>query len=137
MFNSVDIFTSRRRHFNECWYWCRTPVDIEYDIDLSSTIAVDRDTNEMCYEREPNGSFEATEVSNYESDNQIVGGSFMFDENFVTLETNDDVQELQQNDIVVYDSRVWRITNISRRKRKRQNQFSNSPSYKTFISLKR
>lgn len=137
MFNSADIFTSRRRHFNECMYWCRTEEDIERDIDLMTIVYVDSDLNELCYERSPNGEFSATEINDYTSDNNIVAGSFMFDENMVTLETNDDVSEISQNDLVAYDGHVWRVTSISKRKKKRQNQFSRFPAYTTYLSLKR
>jgi len=137
MFDSADIFTSRRNYFNECWYWCRTKDDIERDVDLTTIVYVDEELNEMIYERSPNGSFMATESSSYSSDNQIVGGTFMFDEHFVTLETNDNIQELSQNDIVIFDNNVWRVTNITKIKKKKQNQYSKFPSYKTYISLKR
>lgn len=136
MFDSVDMFTSRRGKFEECFYWQKSEREIEMGEDLYSMVSVDDETNEMCYEREPNGSFMATEVSTYDRSNQIIGGSFMFEENYVTLETNDHIPELTVNDIIVYDRKVWRITNVNRRKRKKQAQFSREYSYKTYISLK-
>ena len=137
MFDSADIFTSRRNYFNECWYWCRTEDDIERDVDLTTLVYIDDELDEMIYERTPNGSFMATEANDYTSENNIVAGSFMFDEHFIILETNDNVEELRQNDLVVYDSNVWRVASITKRKKKKQNQYSKFPSYKTFISLKR
>lgn len=137
MYDSIDVFTSRRKEFNECLYWCRTDRDIEHDIDITSLVAVDEELNEIAYERVPNGLFYASEVEDVSSDNQIIGGSFMFDESFVTLETNDDVHELKLNDVVCYDGKIWRVTRIGRKKKKRQSQYSRTCAYKTYISLKR
>ena len=137
MFDSADIFTSRRNQFNECWYWCRTEDDIERDIDLTTLVYIDDELNEMIYERSPNGSFMASEINSYDTNNQVVANSFMFDQNFATLQTNDDVSELSINDLVVFDNEVWRVSSISKQKKKKQNQFSKFVSYKTFISLKR
>ena len=137
MFDNVDLFTSRRNHFNKCYYWKRNNREEELKQDLYTTVSVDDETNELSYEREPDGWFDASEVGNYEQNNQIVAGAFMFDENLVTLETNDNIPLLGVNDIVVHDGFVWRVLRTARKKRKRQSQFSNDFSYKTFISLKR
>ena len=91
----------------------------------------------MIYERSPNGSFMASEINSYDTNNQVVANSFMFDQNFATLQTNDDVSELSINDLVVFDNEVWRVSSISKQKKKKQNQFSKFVYYKTFISLNR
>ena len=137
MFDNADLFTSRRNHFNKCYYWIKNDREIEMKEDLFSTISVDSESKELCYEREPDGWFDANEISNYEEDNQIVGGAFVFDSNIATLVTNDNIPLLGTNDIVVFDNQVWRITKTARKKRKRQAQFSNDYSYKTYINLKR
>ena len=136
MFNSADVFTSRRTHFNECMYWCRNEEDIEREIDLTTMVYVDHDLNELFYERSPNGAFMAVETASYDDSNQIIGGTMMFDQSFVTIFTNDYIDDLKVNDIVYFDDKVWRVTNISRTKRKRQNQFSKDVAYKTYIQLK-
>ena len=137
MFNSADVFTSRRTHFNECMYWCRNEEEIEKDIDLTTLVYVDHDVDELYYDRSPDGTFMATEVSDYSSNNNVIAGSFMFDQHVVTIQTNDNVSKLSQNDIVAFDGNVWRVTSISKRKKKRQNQFSKEVSYHTYISLMR
>lgn len=137
MFDNVDLFTSRRNHFSKCYYWKKNDREIEMNEDLYSSISVDEESKEMCYEREPDGWFDANEISNYEEDNQIVGGAFMFDSNISTLVTNDNIPLLGSNDIVVFDNKVWRVTKTARKKRKRQAQFSKDYSYKTYINLKR
>ena len=137
MFDSIDVFTSRRNMFNECFYWCKTQKDIEHEVDLATMVSIDEDLNELSYEREPSGSFFANESNQEITDNQNIAGTFMFDEYFATLETNDDICELKVNDIVVYDGYVWRVTNIARIKKKRQSQFAKRCSFKTYISLKR
>lgn len=136
MFDNVDLFTSRRNHFNKCYYWKRNDREEEMKQDLYSMVSVDEDSNEMSYEREPDGWFDANEISNFEENNQIIAGTFMFDDNTVTLETNDNIPLLGINDIVVFDNKVWRVIKVARKKRKRQAQFSKDYSYKTYISLK-
>lgn len=136
MFNSADVFTSRRKHFNECMYWCRNEEDIAREIDLTTMVYVDHDLNELYYERSPNGTFMAVETTDYDSSNQIIGGNMMFDQSFVTIYTNDYINDLHTNDIVYFDDKVWRVMSISRHKKKRQNQFSKDVAYKTYIQLK-
>lgn len=133
MQGNVDIFTSRRNCNNLCYYWIRR----DNEDDSSIIVSVDKDLNEMVYEREPDGSFYANEMQTYDSENQIIGGTFMFDQNFVTIVTEDNIPNININDIVVYDDEVWRISSISKRKRKRQNQFSRNCAYKTYLYLKR
>lgn len=137
MFDNVDIFTSRRNHFCTCYYWKKNEREIEMDANLSSMVSVDRETNELCYEREPDGTFEANEVSTYERGNNIISDTFLFEENSVTLKTNDNIPFLTVNDVVVHDGYVWRVTSTSRKKRKRTSQFGNECSFSTYISLKR
>lgn len=137
MFDNADLFTSRRNHFNRCYYWKKNDREIEMSADLYTMVSVDSESKEMCYEREPDGWFDANEISNYEEDNQIVGGTFMFDNNSSTLETNDNIPLLGVNDVIVYDNYVWRVVKAARKKRKRQAQFSKDYSYKTYITLKR
>lgn len=137
MFDNADLFTSRRNHFSKCYYWKRNNREIEMGEDLYTMVSVDEDSNEMSYEREPDGWFDANEISNYEENNQIIAGAFMFDDNTITLETNDNIPILGINDIVVHDNHVWRVTKVARKKRKRQAQFSKDYSYKTYVSLKR
>lgn len=137
MFDSVDIFTSRRNHFCTCYYWKKNEREIEMDANLSSMISVDRDTDELCYEREPDGTFSAREVSSYEGGNNTVAGAFMFEENSVTLSTNDFIPLLNTNDVVVHNGYVWRVIKVSRKKKKRFSQFSSEDLYTSYISLKR
>ena len=103
MCNSADIFTSRRTHFNECTYWCRSEEDIAREIDLTTMVYVDHDLNELFYERSPNGTFMAVETTDYDHSNQIIGGTMMFDQSFVTIYTNDYINDLKVNDIVYFD----------------------------------
>jgi hypothetical protein len=138
MFDGVDMFTSRRKMFNECYYWCRSKTEENEDLDedLGKTIFIDPYSKELSYEIDPSGTFEAIEINNYDRSSQIIGGSFMFDSSTVTLKTFDYIPELGVNDIVVYNDNVWRVVNISRRPMQRTKQFSVDVSYETYISLK-
>mgnify|MGYP007012527329 CR=1 FL=1 len=131
MFDSVDMFTSRRTMFDLSYYWHRR----EEDLDDNAVVYVDTDLNEMIYERSPDGCFYAKETDGIDSSNQKIGSGFMFDEHYTTIMTRDNL-ELNQNDIIVFREKVWRVTSIRKRVIGRQNQYSRKPGYETIISLK-
>ena len=121
-YDFVDIFVSRRDNFDECKYWCRKPNE---------------NPNELVYEmRKPDGYFDA-KMSNPENfGTDVVGGVFMFDTNFVMIETNDDVFKLKANDVVEFRGKIYMITDIQKRPLRKNNQFTNELAYKYYISLR-
>lgn len=133
MDNGIDIFTSRRKNFDKCLFWHRLD-----DEDLSSLVSIDPEYGELIYDRNPDGTFFANEISpfSYES-KSLAGGTFMFDSTNVGIETNDDIQILSQNDLVFYDGDIWRVSSLQRTKYKKQNQYSKKCGYKTIIMLRR
>ena len=78
------FFTSRRTSFDQCRYW---------EVDENDYV----DKNEIVHKREPSGYFDAFQVTSLENSSQIIGGTFMFDSNRVTIKTNDDVSEIKKN----------------------------------------
>lgn len=131
MFDSVDMFTSRRTMFDLCYFWHRR----EEELDDNGIVYVDTELNEMIYERSPDGSFYARETNGIDSSNQQVGNSFMFDQSYVSIMTRDNL-DLNQNDIVVFRDKVWRVQSIRKMVIGRQNQFSKKSGYETIITLK-
>lgn len=121
---NVDIFTSRRTNFNKCPYW---HMDEKW---------TELHPNEIVAKKTPTGYLYAKEENNLETSNQILVGAFMFESTNIIISTNDSVEDLHPNDILKYDGKVYRISDIQRKKIKRQSQFSNNPGYKTYMSLK-
>lgn len=132
MFDSIDIFTSRRNHFNKCLFWHRFD-----DEDLSSMVNISSEYGELIYDRSPDGSFYANEVSPYSYESKYIANSFAFDSSTIQLETNDNVNALSQNDLIYFDDNLWTVVSIQRIRHKRQSQYSRINTYKTMISIRR
>lgn len=121
----IDINTSRRDMFDLCQYWSQ---DNNADI-----VPYDQ----IVYNRRPTGEFYAKEENSLSVQNQVVAGTFMFEETTVTLKTNDDTKTLKRNDIVRYDNKYYRVETIQQIKIKKQRQFLRSNySTTTYISLR-
>lgn len=121
---NVDLFTSRRTCFNKCCYW---------HLNESWT---NMHPNEIAVQKQPTGHFFANEEDLFRKENQIVAGSFMFESSNVTLSTSDFIPDLEVNDLVKYNDQVYRVSYIRKQPLKKQKQYSNTPSYKTYIALK-
>lgn len=122
----IDLWQSRRNKFIDCVYWSQ--VD---DINIAKF-------SELSYERQPNGFFTASIVSNYTEENQTLENVFMYEKVTVTIETTDDVKELKRNDLVRMKGEFYRVDDIARKPVSKQEQFLKDPiSYTTYISLRR
>lgn len=120
----IDIFTSRRKDFYKCTYWILDEED-------------ERSINEIVYKIAPSGYFNASEVSDVDEETSEVGNTFYYDVNRVVLETRDNVNGICVNSLVEHDGFYWRVTSISKRKKKRQTQFLKNVSCSYVINLKR
>lgn len=118
----IDIFESRRTNFERVEFWKR---DIRSDTPTSEIVS-----------EKASGIFYAREVNSESSRNDIVSGSFMFDDSNIMLITNDDVRELSQNDVCKYDERLWNVVSVQRKRIKKRSEFSRIPVYKTYIMLR-
>ena len=100
---NTDIFTSRRGNFLECKYWHLDEELLKFD------------RNEIVYKRNPTGRFLAKQENEFVSENMTVAGSFMFDSNNVTISTRDCVNSLKQNDLVLVNGIIYRVSYIRRK----------------------
>ena len=120
----IDIFTSRRNNYNKCKYWINrddlNPSDVDYKID-----------------EHMDGTFYAKEVTAENRDYQVISGDFLAPQTNITLYTEDDVSDLTENSVVVYDDEVWRVKTVQKTKKKKQNQFLKSCGCSYYISMKR
>lgn len=116
---AFDLF-QQRRNFNErCLWWARNE-DEEYEED------------EYVYKRVPDGSFYAKELNAETKDNNIIGGVIMVDRSSVTIESADDLIDIQakveakNNVLVKYQNELWRVESVQKRKARIQNsEFAN------------
>ena len=116
---SFDLF-QQRRNFNErCLWWTRDEDD-EYEED------------EYIYNRVPEGTFWAKELNAETGDNNVIGGVVMVDRTSVTIESADDLIDIQSriqaknNVLVKYQGSLWRVESVQKRKARIQNsEFAN------------
>lgn len=119
----IDIYNSRRGYYEYCRYFNR---------DMSKSVPL----NELLIKEVPDGVFYGKE-ENTQYDRNIQGGnSFMFDDSFITLSTQDDISNMKPNASVIYQNKVWRVADIQRRKIKKRSEFSEIPNFVTYIQLK-
>lgn len=99
-------WVSRRDCHEFCKWWVRNEGD-EYTPD------------ELIMKRPPSGTFYAKEFSPEYYDNNVVGGSFMFDRTTITIRTPDDVSTLQKqvknNCIIEYQGEKWIAVSVQRK----------------------
>lgn len=121
----AEMFTSRRTTFEKCFFWsqerCRDNVKRE----------------EISRKIKPTGYFMAKDSSDENSTHQTVGGAFIFERNTITLKTYDDISNLEHDDFVKYDGRMWIVDDIRRKKNRRQSQFGTATPYVYYISLRK
>ena len=121
----IDLWTSRRDFFLKCEYWSQNE-DENYVSNM-----------EIVHNDMPTGTFRAKEVNSFVVSNGIIGSSFMYEENNVTIETRYDVSDLKRNDLVRIEEKFYRVDSIQKAYVKKQRQFhkgKTSASY--FISLR-
>lgn len=109
---AFDLF-QQHRNFNElCLWWLRKETE---------------DEDELVYKRVPEGSFYAKEVNAETSDNNIINGVVMVDRTSVTIESSDDLIDIQtyvkakNNVLVQYQGDYWRVESVQKRKTRAQN----------------
>lgn len=120
MRKTSDFMTrSHRTFFDNCKWWSRT------------TFGGSVDFSKMVHENEPTGHFTAKEGSDMTgSGTQYTEGyrpmgKFRFANQNVTIMTNDDVQGLMQDDIVLYHGELWIVAAPIRKiPHNRSSQFS-------------
>ena len=121
----VDLFHSRRTNFSECTFWLRDERD---------SIA---NANKWVAKTEPAGTFYAKEITPKYSQNNPIAGAMLFDRHGVTLETDDDIEDITVNSIVKYHNQLYIVENIQQELHARESQYSNDYHYRYILTLRR
>ena len=121
---SVDIYHSRRGHFNKCVYYKR---------DEDNSVG---DLTKWILETNPTGVFYAKEVSQKSNQENQVGNVILMDNHSITLETADEVMDIKRGYVVKYLGQCWLVTNVQFATRIKENEFQKE-KYTTYISLVR
>lgn len=118
----INLRTGRRSNFNKCYYWNRKDKDV--------------DKEEYAHSNKANGVFYAKEVAPKTNGKDIVNGSFMFDRNQTTIQTNDKVN-IESGDIIKYQNELWRVVDVQSKVYRNQTQFISKPDTITYLQLVR
>ena len=118
----IDIYHSRRTNFFKCLYYKRN----ESINDLSKYVLMEK----------PEGSFYAKPYSPDSRSNQDISNTYRFSENTVTIMTEDEVDDLVENNIVLYNGKAYVVMNVQRELHLKESQFGHD-HYTTYISLRK
>lgn len=122
MRGGIDLFLGKRTHYHKCVYWKRDDDD--------------KTLEEITHENAPNGRFYAKQENNRTNSANIIAGVFMFDNETITLSTNDKV-DIIKNDIVYYENQYWNIVNVQEVEIHKNSEFMSNVSKVTYIQLRR
>ena len=128
------LFGSRRDYFDKCRFWKKVDFTNE---EYSSIVVVSNDRNKLMHNlREPSGYFYAKPISAENSNSNLIGGTFMFESNSVTLKTNDDISMIQKDDLVEFRGMIYRLVSLQKKLlRMNPSQYSNEAKYSYYLEL--
>ena len=124
----MDFNVPMRGYDNYCRWWSRKGAASGGD--LSTWVA----------KRVATGDFYAQIVYSQTLQDTIVGGSFMYEKNKVTLKTRNDVSEMTSEDIVEHDGDLWRVVSVQKQPFRLQQREYGSEKYISsiyFIELRK
>lgn len=121
----VDLNHSRRTNYAECIYWIR---------DENDAIA---NASKWVLENQPAGDFYAKSVSPKTMQELPLQGTWMFDKNSITLETDDDISDITRGSIVKYNNKLWFVVDVQGEVHEKESAFSEEIDYKYFLLLRR
>lgn len=122
---TVDLWHSRRTYFAECKYWIR---------DQRESIA---NINQWVLQHTPSGTFYAKEVSPHYNQFNQVGNGFVFNRDGITLESDEDLQDITVGSIVLYNGKAWWVDNIQKEIHRKESEFNVDIDYKYIITIRR
>ena len=83
------------------------------------------------------GTFYAREVSPSYNQEQPLANVAMFDKNVITIETDDDINNISRGCIVLYQGHPWMVETVQQKLHRKESQFDIEEHYKTIISMRR
>lgn len=122
---NVDIYHSRRTNYEECLYWVR---------DERQSVG---DLSQWILKNVPSGKFYAREVNPLYNQENAVVNSMMFDKNTISLETDDDVDDITRGCVVMYNGKPWIVDSVQRVLHRKESQFSSEKHYKVTVNIRR
>lgn len=122
---NIDLFHSRRTNYNRCEYWVRD------ERDSSGT------PEQWVLMKQSSGHFYAKPVSPKSNQMDVINGVWAFDDNHITLETDDDIVDVVRGCIVKYDDLLWLVETVQKQVHHKESEFNRHLDYRYTISLRR
>lgn len=120
----IDLWTSRRKKFINCVYYKK----VENERYVSNNV--------LLHDYVPSGEFTAEILGSKNISVQVEGEAFMMKQKSLTIETNDKIEDLEENDIVKIKNETWRVDDIKITSVIKQTQFSITESKNYIITLR-
>ena len=122
---NVDLFHSRRINFFKCKYWLR---------DERARIGTGC---EWVLQAQPNGYFRARPITPNRNEMNVLNNVFAFDNNHITIETDDEIDGITRGSVVEFDEKNWLVEAVQTRIHNRQSEFGKRTSYKYILILRK
>ena len=119
---SVDIYNTRRGYFNKCKWYAR-------DEDTG-------ESNEIIISRPANGIFYAKEIAAQTSQDKVINGMFLFDQDTITIESQDSLTGIKRGCLVEYNGKIWHLINVQESIVKKQREFTHKTSATWYLQLR-
>lgn len=119
----IDLFHSRRTNYHKCRYWIRD--------ERNKT----GNPSQWILMNQPSGSFYAKSISVKSTQMDVINGVWSNNKNRITLETDDDVDNLERGCIVEYNNELWLVEANQRQEHVKESEFAKHIDYKHIISL--
>lgn len=119
----VDLFHSRRTNYHKCEYWIR-----------DERTASGTPSQWVTY-NQSSGTFYVKPVSVKSTQMDVVSGVWAIDKNRITLETDDEVTDIDRGCIIKFDDQLWLVEAVQREIHNKESEFSKHIDYKYIISL--
>lgn len=122
--SNVNPFLSRKTYNAVCEWWARTTCKGQLSL------------SKLGYEIAPSGSFHAKAVSQFMF-NKKNEGDIRISNNYVTVETPDNISAIATDDIVRFEGILYRVENISKRQITKTREFMKRPACVYVLQLTR
>lgn len=119
----IDLFHSRRSNYHKCEYWIRD------ERDKSGS------PQEWVLHNQSSGFFWAKPLSVKSTQANVINGSWMLDKNYITLETDDEISDIDRGSVVKFDDQLWLVEAVQREIHNKESEFSKHIDYKYVLSL--
>lgn len=116
----VDLFHSRRANYHKCLFWIRNQSG---------------SASQWILNNEPSGAFYARPVSAKSGQMNALNGVWAFDNNHITIESDDEIDDLTRGCIVKYDDDLWLVESTQRLEHRKESEFSKNTDYRYIIAL--